>query len=111
MCICVLYLHLFQVLSLSPNSKITLKAHSDPCNVVVTFSPNSRIPEFAEEIMMECTGVSKALFVIRGCCQGTEIVLDQDYISFGAVIFRSKATRLVMMKNAGDIGARYQIHN
>ncbi|XP_078257666.1 hydrocephalus-inducing protein homolog [Rhinoraja longicauda] len=97
-----------EVLSLSPNSKITLKAHGGTCNVVVTFSPIFRIPEFAEEVMMECTGVSKALFVIRGCCQGTEIVLDQDYISFGAVVLRSKATRLVMMKNAGDIGTSFR---
>ncbi|XP_051884712.1 hydrocephalus-inducing protein homolog [Pristis pectinata] len=97
-----------EVLSLSPNNKITLKAQGGTCNVAVTFSPVCRIPEFAEEVRMEFTGVSKALFVIRGCCQGTEIVLDQDYISFGAVVLRSKTTRLVMMKNVGDIGASFR---
>ncbi|XP_072135349.1 hydrocephalus-inducing protein homolog isoform X2 [Mobula birostris] len=97
-----------KVLSLSPNNEITLKAQGGTCNVAVTFSPVCRIPEFAEEVRMELPGVSKALFVIRGCCQGTEIVLDQDCIAFGAVVFRSKATRLVMLKNIGDIGASFR---
>ncbi|XP_059848459.1 hydrocephalus-inducing protein homolog isoform X2 [Hypanus sabinus] len=97
-----------KVLSLSPKDKITLKAQGGSCNVAVTFSPVCRIPEFAEEVRMELPGVSKALFVIRGCCQATEIVLDQDCITFGAVILRSKATRLVMLKNIGDIGASFR---
>ncbi|XP_067853715.1 hydrocephalus-inducing protein homolog [Heptranchias perlo] len=97
-----------EVLSLSPNGKITLKARGGTCDVVVTFSPNCRIPQFAEEVMMECAGVSKALFVIRGCCQGIEITLDQDCIPFGAVVLRSQAIRLVMMQNVGDIGASFR---
>ncbi|XP_067905917.1 hydrocephalus-inducing protein homolog [Heterodontus francisci] len=97
-----------EVLSLSPTGSIKLNARGGTCNVVVTFSPVCRIPQFAEEVMIECTGVSKPLFVIRGCCQGIEITLDQDCIAFGAVVLHSQATRLLMIQNVGDIGASFR---
>ncbi|XP_069757040.1 hydrocephalus-inducing protein homolog [Narcine bancroftii] len=97
-----------KVLSLSPSGQIALRAQGGTCDIAVTFSPFCRMPEFAEEVMVECTGVSKTIFIIRGSCQGTAIVLDQDCITFGAVVHRSKATRHVVMKNVGDIGTSFK---
>ncbi|XP_078068146.1 hydrocephalus-inducing protein-like [Mustelus asterias] len=96
------------VLSIWPSSNIKLDANGGTCNVVVTFCPTYRIPQFAEEVMMECTGVSRPLFAIRGCGQGIEIILDQDCIAFGAVVLCSQVTRLIMIQNVGDIGARFK---
>ncbi|XP_048461536.1 hydrocephalus-inducing protein homolog [Rhincodon typus] len=98
----------FCVLSLSPLTSIKLDAQGGTCDVVVTFSPTYRIPQFAEEVMMECVGVSKPLFVIRGCCQGIEISLDQNCIAFGSVVLRSSVTRLIVLENIGDIGASFR---
>ncbi|XP_078400045.1 hydrocephalus-inducing protein-like [Cetorhinus maximus] len=103
--------HLLQnlkVLSIWPSSSIKLDANGGTCDVVVTFSPTYRIPQFTEEVMIECTGVSKPLFAIRGCGQGIEITLDQDRIAFGAVVLRSQVTRLTMIQNTGDIGASFR---
>ncbi|GCB61582.1 hypothetical protein scyTo_0011337, partial [Scyliorhinus torazame] len=97
-----------KVLSISPNNGIKLDANGGTCDVVVAFSPLHRIPQFAEEVMMECTGVSKPLFVIRGSGQGIEIILDQDCIAFGAVVLRSQVTRLIMIQNVGDIGVSFK---
>ncbi|XP_059507551.1 hydrocephalus-inducing protein homolog [Stegostoma tigrinum] len=97
-----------KVLSLSPLTSIKLDAQGGTCDVVVTFSPTYRIPQFAEEVMMECVGVSKPLFVIRGCCQGIEISLDQNCIAFGSVVLRSSVTRLIVLENIGDIGASFK---
>ncbi|XP_072403680.1 hydrocephalus-inducing protein homolog [Chiloscyllium punctatum] len=97
-----------KVLSLSPHSSIKLTAQGGTCEVVVTFSPTYRIPQFAEEVMMECIGVSKPLFVIQGCCQGIEISLDQNCIAFGSVVLRSSVMRLIVLENIGDIGASFR---
>nr|XP_042717290.1 hydrocephalus-inducing protein homolog isoform X2 [Chrysemys picta bellii] len=97
-----------KVLSLSPSSDITLKPKGGTCSVEVTFSPKCRIPLFAEEVMLECMGLLRSFFVVRGCCQGIEVSLDQDHIPFGAVVQRSQASRRVLMQNTGDIGVRFK---
>ncbi|CAM5150043.1 unnamed protein product [Eretmochelys imbricata] len=97
-----------KVLSLSPSSDITLKPKGGTCSVEVTFSPKCRIPQFAEEVMLECRGLLRSFFVVRGCCQGIEVSLDQDQIPFGAVVQRSQASRRVLMRNTGDIGVRFK---
>jgi len=57
------------------------------------------------QVMMECAGMSQPLFIVSGSCQGTEVVLDQDSIPFGAVVQRSQSERRFTMSNLGDIGA------
>ncbi len=39
-------------------------------------------------------------------CQGVEVQLDQDHLTFGAVVQRCQARRRIVMMNTGDIGAR-----
>uniref|UniRef100_A0A8D0GGN3 HYDIN protein n=1 Tax=Sphenodon punctatus TaxID=8508 RepID=A0A8D0GGN3_SPHPU len=97
-----------RVLSLSPSSEITLKPKGGSCHVEVNFSPKNRIPQFTEEVLVECIGILRSLFVVRGCCQGIEVSLDQEHIPFGAVVQQSQASRCVIMQNTGDIGVGFR---
>ncbi|XP_044126636.1 hydrocephalus-inducing protein homolog [Bufo gargarizans] len=96
-----------KVLTLSPDAEITLPARGGLCKLEVLFTPRSRIAPFAEEVMLESCGVMRSLFVVRGCSQGLELSLDQEYVSFGAVVQQSRATRRITLSNTGELGARF----
>ncbi|XP_066569678.1 hydrocephalus-inducing protein homolog [Amia ocellicauda] len=97
-----------KVLSINPQGEMTLKANGGRCSVEVLFSPNHRVSPFAKEVMLECGGVLRSLFMLRGSCQGVEVSLDQDDLPFGAVAPRCQATRRILMQNTGDIGASFK---
>ncbi|XP_068267686.1 LOW QUALITY PROTEIN: hydrocephalus-inducing protein homolog [Nyctibius grandis] len=96
------------VLCLNPTNELSLKAKGDTCKVEVTFSPKCRVQPFAEEVMLECNGLVRSLFVVQGSCQGICVSLDQDHLSFGAVMQRSYTTQRIIMQNTGDIGAKFK---
>ncbi|XP_068943597.1 hydrocephalus-inducing protein homolog [Petaurus breviceps papuanus] len=96
-----------KVVTMTPCSNIALKPQ-EVCKVEIVFSPNKRIPQFNEEIFLEYVGFLRALFLINGCCQALDIVLDQEHIPFGAVVYQAHTTRRLLMMNIGDIGARFQ---
>lgn len=98
-------LHDPNVMNVKPSESIYLPGRGGTKNLSVYFAPQSRIPQFTEEIMLECAGMSEPLFVVSGSCQGIEISLDQDSVPFGAVVQRSCSTRRILMQNTGDIGA------
>lgn len=111
------------ILSIAPTSEITLKPNGGTHTVEVTFNPTMRVPSFSEEVriitllhmsmlifmqvMLECSGLSKPLFVVTGSCHGIEITLDTYHIPFGAVVQQSQSTRRILLLNSGDIGAKY----
>ncbi|KAM8946018.1 LOW QUALITY PROTEIN: hydrocephalus-inducing protein homolog [Pelodytes ibericus] len=97
-----------KILSLLPSSEVAIPAHGGVCKLDVQFRPQARIPPFAEEVMFEADGVMRSLLVLRGSSQGLELTLDQDYISFGAVVLHSQAMRRVILSNTGELGARFQ---
>ncbi|XP_056381388.1 hydrocephalus-inducing protein homolog isoform X2 [Hyla sarda] len=97
-----------KVLSLSPNCEVTLSAHNGLCKLEMQFTPRSRIAPFAEEVMLGCYGMMHSLFVVQGCSQGLELNLDQEYMSFGAVVLHSQATRRVVLNNTGELGIRFE---
>ncbi|XP_075181569.1 hydrocephalus-inducing protein homolog [Anomaloglossus baeobatrachus] len=97
-----------KVLSLSPSGDIKLPAHGGRCKLELHFNPQSRIAPFVEEVMLESCGVMRSLFVVKGCSQGLALGLDQDYMSFGAVVLQSQATRRIVLSNTGELGARFQ---
>ena len=72
----------------------------------VTFSPKCRIQPFTEEVMLECNGLVRCLFMVRGSCQGIHVSLDQEHLSFGAVVQQSYTSQRVIMQNTGDIGVK-----
>ena len=49
--------------------------------------------------------------MVTGSCQGLEIGLDVESVSFGAVVQNSSSTRQFIMNNTGDIGARFIFHS
>ncbi len=95
------------VLTVEPMGEIPLKANGGACNVTVTFAPTCRIPQFSEEVNLECQGTSQPLFVVTGCCHGLEVSLDTEYVPFGAVVQDTSTTRKILLINSGDIGAAF----
>ncbi|XP_065519814.1 hydrocephalus-inducing protein-like [Lathamus discolor] len=73
----------------------------------VTFSPKRRMQPFSGEVLLECRGLVRSLFAVRGSCQGSLVSLDQDQLSFGAVVRQSYTCRRVVMRNAGNTGVRF----
>ncbi|KAM9374294.1 hydrocephalus-inducing protein homolog [Phaethornis superciliosus] len=96
------------VLSLNPTTNLSLKAKGDTCKVEVTFSPKCRIPSFTEEVVLQYKGLVHSLFMVRGSCQGIQLSLDQEHLSFGAVVQHSYTCQRVLMQNTGDIGVRFK---
>ncbi|XP_062860193.1 hydrocephalus-inducing protein homolog [Trichomycterus rosablanca] len=96
------------VLSVSPYGEVTLSGGGGKCVVEVFFSPQQHMPPFSEELQLECLGTVRPLLVLKGCCHGVEVTLDQDYLSFGAVVQHCKTTRRIVLQNTGDIGARFK---
>ncbi|NXL46323.1 HYDIN protein, partial [Podilymbus podiceps] len=96
------------VLSLNPTKELSLKSKGDTCKVEVTFSPKCRIQPFTKEVMLECNGLVRSLFVVRGSCQGIHVSLDQEHLSFGAVVQRSYTSQRVIMQNTGEIGVKFK---
>ena len=94
------------VLSIAPTHPITLEGRGGTCKVEVVFRPQGRIPQFMEEVLLECAGLSQPLFVIKGSCLGMEISLDTVAIPFGAVVQRSQTSRKIVMSNTGDMNAK-----
>ncbi|XP_041964608.1 hydrocephalus-inducing protein homolog isoform X2 [Alosa sapidissima] len=97
-----------QVLSVSPSSEMTVRGGGGRCAVELLFTPRERMAPFSEELLLECLGMARPLLVLRGCCHGVEVKLDQDYLTFGAVVQRCQATKCILMQNTGDIGTRFQ---
>ncbi|NWU95982.1 HYDIN protein, partial [Upupa epops] len=96
------------VLCLNPTGKLSLKPKGDTCKVEVTFSPKCRIQAFTEKVMLECNGLVHSLFVVQGSCQGIHVSLDQDHLSFGAVMQQSYTSQRIIMQNTGDIGVKFK---
>uniref|UniRef100_A0A8C3KHX2 HYDIN axonemal central pair apparatus protein n=1 Tax=Calidris pygmaea TaxID=425635 RepID=A0A8C3KHX2_9CHAR len=96
------------VLCLNPLSELSLKPKGDTCRVEVNFSPKCRIQPFTEEVMMECNGLVRSLFMVRGSCQGIQVSLDRDHLSFGAVVQHSYTSRNIIMQNTGDMGVKFE---
>ncbi|XP_064015890.1 LOW QUALITY PROTEIN: hydrocephalus-inducing protein homolog [Pogoniulus pusillus] len=96
------------VLSLSPSHELSLKGRGGSCKVEVTFSPKRRIRPFTEEVLLEGRGLLCPLFVLQGSCQGIQVSLDQEQLSFGAVVQRSCRSQRLAMRNTGDLAASFQ---
>ncbi|KAM8849594.1 hydrocephalus-inducing protein homolog isoform 2-T2 [Spinachia spinachia] len=97
-----------RVLSFSPAGELNLKAGGGSCNVEIQFSPRQHIPPFTAELQAEIAGWLHPVLSIHGCCQGVEVQLDQNHLAFEAVVQRCQATKRIIMRNAGDLGARFQ---
>ncbi|KGL84882.1 Hydrocephalus-inducing protein, partial [Tinamus guttatus] len=96
------------VLCLNPTTEISLKPKGDTCKVEVIFSPKCRVLPFSEEVVLECYGLVRSLFLVQGSCQGIDVNLDREYVNFGAVLQHSRTCQRILMQNTGDIGVRFK---
>ncbi|XP_069724910.1 hydrocephalus-inducing protein homolog [Phaenicophaeus curvirostris] len=96
------------VLCLNPTKELSLKPKGDTCKVEVTFSPKRCIQSFTEEVMLECNSLVRSLFVVQGSCQGICVSLDQEQLSFGAVVQQGYTSRRIIMENTGDTGVKFK---
>ncbi|XP_015729352.1 hydrocephalus-inducing protein homolog isoform X2 [Coturnix japonica] len=96
------------VLCFHPSSELSLKPKGDTIKVKVIFSPKQRIQPFTEEVMLESSGLLRSLFMVQGSCQGICVSLDQEHLSFGAVMQQSCASQRIIMQNTGDVGVKFQ---
>uniref|UniRef100_A0A669QXT0 HYDIN axonemal central pair apparatus protein n=1 Tax=Phasianus colchicus TaxID=9054 RepID=A0A669QXT0_PHACC len=96
------------VLCLHPNRELSLKPKGDTCKVEVIFSPERRIQPFTEEVMLESSGLLRSLFMVQGSCQGICVSLDEEYLSFGAVVQQSCTSQRITMQNTGDTGVKFK---
>ncbi|KAG8437289.1 hypothetical protein GDO86_008117 [Hymenochirus boettgeri] len=97
-----------KVLSISPSSEVTIPPQGGIFKLELQFTPKDRIAQFTEEVMLEVSGATQSLLVLRGCSQGLELSLDQEYISFGAVVLQCQASRRIVLSNTGELGASFQ---
>lgn len=72
------------------------------------FSPNKRIPQYTEDLMVRYAGLSKKLLSLSGKAQGAEIALDSDSLPFGLVVLDSQKIKKLALENTGDLTITYQ---
>ncbi|NXX95861.1 HYDIN protein, partial [Centropus bengalensis] len=96
------------VLCLNPTSELSLKPKGDTCKVEVTFSPRRCIQPFTEEVVLECYRLVRPLFMVQGSCQGSCVSLDQEQLSFGAVVQQGYTSRHIVMENTGNTGVKFK---
>ncbi|XP_025999986.1 hydrocephalus-inducing protein-like isoform X2 [Astatotilapia calliptera] len=94
-------------LCFSPEGELKLKSSGGSCNVQIHFSPHQCIRPFIAELQAKCLGLIQPLLTIQGSCQGVEVQLDQDCLSFGAVVQHCQVKKKIVMTNTGDSSARF----
>ncbi|XP_037539075.1 hydrocephalus-inducing protein homolog [Nematolebias whitei] len=97
-----------KVLSVSPAGELKLKSGGGSCKVEIQFSPRQRVPPFISELQADFSDFLHPLLTVEGCCQGVEVELDQNYLSFGAVVQRCQSRKRIMIMNTGDVDAKFQ---
>ncbi|XP_037834213.1 hydrocephalus-inducing protein homolog [Kryptolebias marmoratus] len=97
-----------KVLSVSPAGELKLKSGGGSCKVEIQFSPRRCVPPFTAELQAEFPGFLHPLLTVDGCCQDVEVELDQNYLSFGAVVQHCRNRKRIVMKNTGGVNAKFQ---
>ncbi|KAL4085786.1 hypothetical protein PRIC1_014796 [Phytophthora ramorum] len=94
-------------ISVFPRHEISLRA-KESADLEFRFAPTQRIPSFQKEVLIRVGGSTKKLLVLSGCCQGIEVVLETDTLSYGAVCLGSQLVRKIRLQNRGDIPTKFQ---
>lgn len=80
----------------------------ETADITFQFAPTKRIPAFQKDVFLDVAGSKKKLVTLSGCCQGMEVALDTDTLSFGTVCLGSQLVRKVRLQNRGDVAAKFQ---
>ncbi|KAF1330314.1 Hydrocephalus-inducing protein, partial [Globisporangium splendens] len=80
----------------------------ETADIEFKFAPTKRTPVFQKDVFLNIAGSKKKLVTLSGCCQGMEVALDTDTLSFGTVYLGSQLVRKVRLQNRGDVAAKFQ---
>ncbi|KAJ0401033.1 hypothetical protein P43SY_009913 [Pythium insidiosum] len=90
-----------------PTGELTLKA-KESVDVEFRFAPTRRLLPFQRDVFLRVAGSQRRLLTLSGCCQGMDVQLETDTLSFGTVCLGSHVLRKVHLQNRGDVAARFQ---
>ncbi|GLE01730.1 hypothetical protein PINS_up010564 [Pythium insidiosum] len=90
-----------------PTGELTLKA-KEAIDVEFRFAPTRRLLPFQRDVYLRVAGSLRRLLTLSGCCQGMDVQLETDTLSFGTVCLGSHVLRKVHLQNRGDVAARFQ---
>jgi hypothetical protein len=90
-----------------PTNEFTI-GPKEASTVQLVFSPNKRISNFNEDLLIRFAGLTRKLLTVAGKAQGMEVSLDTDSLPFGTVVMDSQKVRKVTLENAGDLPITYQ---
>ncbi|KAF1329814.1 hypothetical protein FI667_g5469, partial [Globisporangium splendens] len=102
----VLSLEALSISILSPR-EIVLRP-KETADIEFKFAPIKRTPAFQKDVFLNIAGSKKKLVTLSGCCQGMEVALDTDTLSFGTVCLGSQHVCKVRLQNRGDVAAKFQ---
>ncbi|KAE9352056.1 Hydrocephalus-inducing protein [Phytophthora rubi] len=94
-------------ISIFPQHEISLRA-KESADIEFRFAPTQRIPSFQKDVFIRVGGSTKKLLTLSGCCQGIEVGLETDTLSYGAVCLGSQLVRKVRLQNRGDVATKFQ---
>ncbi|KAF1774057.1 Abnormal spindle-like microcephaly-associated protein, ASH domain [Phytophthora cactorum] len=94
-------------ISVFPQQEISLRA-KESADIEFLFAPTQRIPSFQKDVFIRMSGSTKKLLTLSGCCQGIEVILETDTLSYGPVCLGSQLVRKVRLQNRGDVPTKFQ---
>lgn len=94
-------------ISIFPHHEVTLRP-KETADIEFKFAPTQRVPAFQKDVFIQIAGSRKKLLTLNGCCQGMDIALESDTLSFGTVCLGSQLTRKLRLQNRGDMAAKFQ---
>ncbi|KAL3657260.1 hypothetical protein V7S43_017769 [Phytophthora oleae] len=94
-------------ISIFPQQELSLRA-KESADIEFRFAPTQRIPSFQKDVFIRVGGGRKKLLTLSGCCQGIEVALETDTLSYGAVCLGSQLVRKIRLQNRGDVATKFQ---
>eukprot|EP00644_Phytophthora_capsici_P002092 jgi/Phyca11/21187/fgenesh1_pg.PHYCAscaffold_84_\ len=93
-------------ISIFPQQEFSLRA-KESADIEFRFAPTQRTPSFQKEVSIRVGSSKKKLLTLSGCCQGIEVVLETDTLSYGAVCLGSQLVRKIRLQNRGDVATKF----
>ncbi|EEY70141.1 uncharacterized protein PITG_19203 [Phytophthora infestans T30-4] len=94
-------------ISVFPQQEISLRA-KETADIEFLFAPTRRIPSFQKDVFIRMGVSTKKLLTLSGCCQGIDVILETDTLSYGPICLGSQLVRKVRLQNRGDVAAKFQ---
>ncbi|KAK1936582.1 Hydrocephalus-inducing protein [Phytophthora citrophthora] len=93
-------------ISIFPQQELSLRA-KESADIEFRFAPTQRTPSFQKDVFIRVGSSKKKLLTLSGCCQGIEVALETDTLSYGAVCLGSQLVRKIRLQNRGDVATKF----